>query len=336
MKAIYRILSFTALGILNLSFVGHSRPGLLTGNFGIVTVADLDEEESRCNDIRPFPYEHLCFNYWQCLPTQDVQMYCEDIGGNDEFVHVGEAFLTVKVKDQTHQYFTRRNFDMETCKEWMNEWSGVLGGENVVCLSGQYSGIDKENRHHLWQIDRMKSRRGEWSYFAREDESDEVPKPAQAPTEGEIFHSEPKIDQLVALRHRHLLTPDDLRLEIEGRLKEPALSSSPNNAEQWSSYNRWLCFAGTDVTVDRIEMVYDNKKKSMVQLSVALLQHFFEISLSAETDYDNDKIATDWRSLLAGTDSVCAFAAFLQGDSHSSLWTISRLKTMRGYWVENQ
>jgi hypothetical protein len=91
----------------------------------------------------------------------------------DETEHVGQADFSIRTGDEIHHYYTRRNFSMDSCWEWIEEWSQVIRGESVVCISGDFSSHENENlngsyiKHLYWQIDRMKSNHSEWSYFYR-------------------------------------------------------------------------------------------------------------------------------------------------------------------------
>jgi hypothetical protein len=322
------------LGSLNLSFGQPRRLGLLTDSFGIVTATELDEEEARCSEVsQPFPNESLCFQYWQCLPTREVHISCENLGPSNEYENIGEAKFWIRDRDQVHHYLTRRNFSLDDCEEWMKEWRDVIRGEDVVCLSGLFAGSDKgesgaesqDNIHSYWIIDRMKSYHSEWSYFSREKEGPEQTAESQ----------QTPIDSVHFKKHRVLLSNDDLQLEANDRLNEPALRSSIESADPWKSFNQWLCFDSKDVTVDRIEILYGGKTKYIPQLNVSLFGQFLEIALSGETEYDNDQIEARWFELLSGASTVCAYAAYLQKTSNSSsLWTISRIKTEKGYWIE--
>lgn len=167
------------MGASNLSWAPIRHMGMLTDDYGIVTKQDLAEEEERCPSLKPFPPEDgSCFQYWQCLPTRDVFIGCDDI--SDKFGEdTAEAVFWIKNGENTHHYLTRRNFDMEACREWKTEWEAVLAGEYIVCLSGEFASIEKEDdhpsspigTHYYWIIDRMKSYHSEWSYFYRGPES---------------------------------------------------------------------------------------------------------------------------------------------------------------------
>ena len=172
------IQSLTVIAIVasNLSWAPIHHVGLLTDDYGIVTAQDLVEEEDRCQDLEPFPPRGGgCLQYWQCLPTKDVFIGCEDISADLGGEDTRQAVFWLKDGDEVHHYLTRRNFDLEACNGWKAKWEAVLAGEDVVCLSGEFINTENFDEHLLsppgtqfyWIIDRMKSRHGEWSYFYR-------------------------------------------------------------------------------------------------------------------------------------------------------------------------
>lgn len=184
----------SVLFLMNTSGVPIQRVGLLTDDYGIVTGSDLDEEENKCGTyIDPFPppsdFTNHCTVYWQCLPIHDVFMNCNDLTDAGDFEQTGEADFWIRDNNQVHHYITRRNFDMESCWGWIDEWISVMWNEEIVCLSGDFVGTEEEINshtgkkeiHNYWIIDRMKSRHAEWSYFVREEwgrhPDDDIPHP---------------------------------------------------------------------------------------------------------------------------------------------------------------
>lgn len=179
MKASRIHLAAVAASLLNLSFAPQESVGqrfsMLTERYGIVTDADLDEESARCHETETFPNGDPCLNYWQCLPIREVFMDCEEGDVDEVLGRVGSAVFWIQSGEEFHNYMTRRNYDMETCHDYLQEWKQVTDGEDVVCLSGEFiekgsyegDAFTPAGTHSFWVIDRMKSRRGEWSYFDR-------------------------------------------------------------------------------------------------------------------------------------------------------------------------
>jgi hypothetical protein len=141
--------------------------------------------------------------------------------------------------------------------------------------------------------------------------------------------------------HSRLLSNEDLFLEYKDRELGPELSSGISDPNPWESYNQWMCFNASQVHLTQVKVKYEGKDKTMPQLEVSLLGHSFEISLSADTEYDNDLIFEMWQNLLKESKEVCAYAAYLthlnlEGELPTSLWIISRLKSESGLWIEQE
>lgn len=172
--------------LLNISWKESRRVGLLTEDYGIVTDTDLDEEEQRLaiSETSFPPQKTISFRYWQCLPTDDVFMDCNDLGdlgGAGDFKHTGQQDFWIRDGYNVHHYYMRRNFSLEKCWDSIKEWQDVMWGENIVCISGEYIdmeeidlGQDFTEKHYHWIIDRMKSYHEEWSYFLRGKDLEEA------------------------------------------------------------------------------------------------------------------------------------------------------------------
>lgn len=133
---------------LNLSWSEVRRVGILTDDCDIVTQADLDEEERKCATyIAPFPPSpdlmKTCAIYWQCLPTRDIFLNCDKFNTYTE-ENLGFADFWIRDGKNIHHYLTRRNFEIDACVEWLDEWRKVMRGEDVICLSGDFIEMEDE------------------------------------------------------------------------------------------------------------------------------------------------------------------------------------------------
>ena len=176
-----KVLFLALFCLFNISGGPRQRIGLLTEDYNIVTDTDLNEEEQNCAIIYPFPPPYPyggCFHYWQCLPTNEVLMNCEELEelkGIADSEDTGQIDFRIKNGQDIHYFYTRRNFNMQSCWEWIEEWKDVMRGEDVVCISGIYLNMEEFKngpKHYYWIIDRMKSRYSEWSYFYRGKEDE--------------------------------------------------------------------------------------------------------------------------------------------------------------------
>ncbi len=165
------------LAAANLSMSWPSRRmGLLTDDYGVITKQDLDEEEEKAIP-QPFPSDFPAFQYWQCLPTNKIYIKCDALGFTEieKGGEIGQHTLELTSKREVFHFYTRHNSSLQDCREMVAQWNSVIQGENIVCISGSYLGTDlRKNetgnlvKHSTWEIDRMKSGHGEWSWFDRD------------------------------------------------------------------------------------------------------------------------------------------------------------------------
>ena len=131
-----------------------------------------------------------------------------------------------------------------------------------------------------------------------------------------------------------LLSAEDWSLEIAERSSgRPALSNVIGESE-WESFNQWLCFSAEEIELNFVDVEYGGLKKipTVVARSVG---HRFEISLSPEVSRNPNRVMAEWEDLVMGSSRVCLYAAYLQPIADDvSLWTLSQMKTEKGYWVD--
>lgn len=159
------------LSLFLLSFANDTqtriRSGILTDDFGIVT-----EEDLRHNAQRAYPENSETGEpnlVWQCLPLQNATLYCDDISYNDEENRY-ECFLNVRVAvgEMLYEFSPGHIVDYDDFVEMEQEIHSILDGEEVACFSAFYNKEEDPQspfQHStLWFLERIKSRKGEWSY----------------------------------------------------------------------------------------------------------------------------------------------------------------------------
>ena len=156
-------------GLLNLS--AYSKPrhaALLTDDYGIITLADFEFPEQLSPESH-FP-DNEFENYWQCLKPEKYLLDCENIGplypgDEDEFA---QSTFWIQAGGKIYDFGTRRNWDMEFCKNMVSDISKIITNEPVVCVYASYVGSTTKGSD--WIIDRVKTTNGEWSWFGKSDE----------------------------------------------------------------------------------------------------------------------------------------------------------------------
>ncbi len=140
--------------------------GLLTEDFGILKLSDFDEEGQFSNTSH-FPndgFEH----HWLCLKPEKTLLKCERALWDESFKwFYGTMIFEVRAGGKNYEFGTRRNWSMNFCRETVSEIRAVMKGQKAVCFFANF--ISEKGNSSEWIIDRVKSKRGAWSWFAREE-----------------------------------------------------------------------------------------------------------------------------------------------------------------------
>lgn len=115
-----------------------------------------------------------------------------------------------------------------------------------------------------------------------------------------------------------------------------ALGSELKSEHPWGSYNQWQCFHMSQVEFTCADYDHGNLVPS---ISVTTESDLFLFDTHVEDRLDCEQTLSAWRQLLVGGSEVCIFAAHMpdvdldsDGRLPQSLWYISRLKGVGGYW----
>ena len=85
-----------------------------------------------------------------------------------EGIDLGANTFWIKANRKLYDFGTRRNRDIESCQDMVLDIRRIMENEPVVCIYASY--IKSNEQGSEWIIDRVKTRKGEWSYFARPGE----------------------------------------------------------------------------------------------------------------------------------------------------------------------
>src|SRR5690606_14906124 len=112
------------------------------------------------------------FPYWRCLHPDHVEMACEDMETEEPPGNpIAAPRLSIVEDGERYEYYTRRPWGLDVCRETLAAWRDVMASESVVCISATVDSVDKSSATAPWrrttngEINRMKSRTGNWSYF---------------------------------------------------------------------------------------------------------------------------------------------------------------------------
>ena len=136
--------------------------GLLTDDYGIVKMSDLNEEGqlSKAHNFPKDPFEH----YWQCVKVDKYELGCEIEGrAEPEGWIIGEAIFKIHSGNKIIDIGTRRNWDMGFCKKMISDIRAIIKKEPVVCFSAIFVGENANTSE--WVVDQVKTKKGQWSWF---------------------------------------------------------------------------------------------------------------------------------------------------------------------------
>jgi hypothetical protein len=151
--------------------------GLLTEDYGIVTEEDL-KLNAWLGKTSPFnPKESSGgFCRWQCFPAKEVTPKVrtwkdeDSMGFADVIVTMCDLEIWANKKEDTQVFASRRAYEVAFCEEFKKSWRRLIRDEKAVCISGEYTGLQQPNKSHptqykLWTWDKVKTRKGCYTYF---------------------------------------------------------------------------------------------------------------------------------------------------------------------------
>jgi hypothetical protein len=133
-----------------------------------------------------------------------------------------------------------------------------------------------------------------------------------------------------------ILNEIDHSLELEKQLF-PAMSSPNNHPIQWESYNEWTCFSINNVMLSTTGINYEGEERQIPSFRVLKEKMNAYYELSPSYKWEVEEIMRNWESLLENENFICFLAALLPASHHTGdyeLWYITKLKTLRGDWDE--
>jgi hypothetical protein len=119
------------------------------------------------------------YNQWQCFPSDGIEMQCAEA---DYEGHVRRIPL-IHVWHASHLYeFSMESEPEPDCDQVVGHWKGLLTGEDAFCVYAaylqelEYLPKDPSLEGSLWIMNRLKTRKGYWSFdsdenYIRENES---------------------------------------------------------------------------------------------------------------------------------------------------------------------
>lgn len=140
----------------------------------------------------------------------------------------------------------------------------------------------------------------------------------------------------VGFTYNELLTKDDVDFQELDNSNGVALGSVLKSEWPWGSYNQWQCFSIENLSYDCAD--YDNGTL-VPSLRVTTDREILLFDVHVEDRLECEQTLLQWRALIDHGREACIFAAHMpdvemesDGDRPQSLWYISRIKGVGGYW----
>jgi hypothetical protein len=137
---------------------------LLTPGYGIVDEKERREQAGKGGLV------------WLCLKLEKISMKCEENGEDTDVPSPRSKLvfdiLQVSSGNSIYEFNLRQVTDEENCKLTHRRWKKILTGQEVACFSAYpYESVEETNKgKHLFswvELDRIKSRKGEWTFFVQ-------------------------------------------------------------------------------------------------------------------------------------------------------------------------
>ncbi len=145
--------------VVSQVFGTEFKPGILSDNFGIVTPEDIQANAAIAAPIDGTGHPFLT---WQCVCVTSIQLRCENVGS---FPENGGASatpeFTLRGDSKTFNFYLPHAWSLYRCRQDVSTWRRIVKVGEVACFSGFY---DKDSGT-VSGLQRVKTKRGQWSYF---------------------------------------------------------------------------------------------------------------------------------------------------------------------------
>lgn len=138
--------------------------GLLSDDYGILTLNDL--ALNACY-IKPAPFvpgELNPYEYWLCFESKSISPECEDQNFSNEDGHVGRVAIDAIDHQIVYRFIESRPWGIRSCKNFVKTLKSLIRETSHACISASYIGKEEKNdQGHMERIgifNRLKTRNG--------------------------------------------------------------------------------------------------------------------------------------------------------------------------------
>ena len=147
------------------------QPGLLTEDFGVLTRQEI------LNEIKGFHWrsynaaEMTGYNIWQCFKKNKYKLIFRKTGDTIEGQPAHDANLEVFDGEKIQHYSPRHPAGTWLVQEYRRKWTKILKDAPAFCVAGEHIDEIRQSRNgkivtiNRWDLGKIKSQKGLWSYF---------------------------------------------------------------------------------------------------------------------------------------------------------------------------
>jgi hypothetical protein len=137
--------------------------GLLTDDYGILTLNDLALNSCHSKPEPFVPGRLSPYEYWLCFESKNILAACEDQNFSNEDGYVGR--LVVQAQDQQFKYrfIESRPWPITDCGNFAKTLKKLVQGTSHACISASYMDEEKKElgkKERIGIFNRLKSRKG--------------------------------------------------------------------------------------------------------------------------------------------------------------------------------
>jgi hypothetical protein len=127
--------------------------GLLTDDYGVLTLNDLALNACRLKPPPFVPGATHSYQYWICFERKSVLPTCHDEGVDETEGHIGRVYVEASNQEIIYQFFEPRPWPIRDCRNFVKDLKKIMKGTSHACISA--SSITKEEKNDKGQMERI-------------------------------------------------------------------------------------------------------------------------------------------------------------------------------------
>lgn len=132
--------------------------GLLSDDFGVLTINDLALNACRIKPIPLVPGALNPYEYWICFESKAILAICEDQNFSNEDGRVGRVIIEAHNDEGSYQFIESRPWPIRDCIGFVKAVENLIQGTTHSCISSSY--IDRDKKEYMGIFHRIKTAKG--------------------------------------------------------------------------------------------------------------------------------------------------------------------------------